>query len=174
MAITIYHNPRCSKSRKTLQLITEAGVTPDIIEYLKTPPDASEIVISATGDDERFRPYDRSRDAEERLLEDYEGGGAFKPRTSPYSFQGLGEEALQLLARAREEIRQRELRQRELEAPGDRVTVDRADDRAPQRSLAAEQGPLVRVPLGRLVSKEENVLASVAHSRFSDWVSTSR
>jgi 3-deoxy-7-phosphoheptulonate synthase len=31
-------------------------------------------------------------------------GGAFKPRTSPYSFQGLGEEGLQILARAREEI----------------------------------------------------------------------
>ena len=37
--ITIYHNPRCSKSRQTLQLLREQGIEPDIIEYLKTPPD---------------------------------------------------------------------------------------------------------------------------------------
>ncbi len=37
--ITIFHNPRCSKSRQTLQLIREQGVEPNIIEYLKTPPD---------------------------------------------------------------------------------------------------------------------------------------
>ena len=41
MSITIYHNPRCSKSRKTLQLLTDAGVSPVIVEYLKTPPDAA-------------------------------------------------------------------------------------------------------------------------------------
>jgi arsenate reductase len=40
MAVTIYHNPRCSKSRQTLQLLREKGVEPDIVEYLKTPPDA--------------------------------------------------------------------------------------------------------------------------------------
>ena len=33
----IYHNPRCSKSRQTLQLLKDAGVEPTIIEYLKTP-----------------------------------------------------------------------------------------------------------------------------------------
>lgn len=44
MAVTIYHNPRCSKSRKTLELITAAGVTPQIVEYLKTPPTPGEIV----------------------------------------------------------------------------------------------------------------------------------
>jgi arsenate reductase len=36
--ITIYHNPRCSTSRKTLGLIRETGAEPEIIEYLKTPP----------------------------------------------------------------------------------------------------------------------------------------
>ena len=35
----IYHNPRCSKSRQTLQLCEEAGVELEVIEYLKTPPD---------------------------------------------------------------------------------------------------------------------------------------
>jgi arsenate reductase len=38
MNITIYHNPRCSKSRKTLELIREAGIEPKIVEYLKEPP----------------------------------------------------------------------------------------------------------------------------------------
>ncbi|MEM7123991.1 MAG: arsenate reductase (glutaredoxin) [Pseudomonadota bacterium] len=41
MAVTIYHNPRCSKSRQTLALLEENGVEPDIVEYLKTPPDAA-------------------------------------------------------------------------------------------------------------------------------------
>ena len=38
--VTIYHNPRCSKSRATLKLLEERGIKPKIIEYLKTPPDA--------------------------------------------------------------------------------------------------------------------------------------
>ena len=33
----IYHNPRCSKSRQTLQLLRDAGIEPTIVEYLKTP-----------------------------------------------------------------------------------------------------------------------------------------
>lgn len=40
MSITIYHNPRCSKSRKTLELLQSHGVTPTIVEYLAAPPDA--------------------------------------------------------------------------------------------------------------------------------------
>jgi arsenate reductase len=41
MKVTIYHNPRCSKSRQTLELLRERGVDPVVIEYLKEPPDAS-------------------------------------------------------------------------------------------------------------------------------------
>ena len=41
MTVTIYHNPRCSKSRQTLALLEERGVTPTVVEYLKTPPDAA-------------------------------------------------------------------------------------------------------------------------------------
>lgn len=37
--ITIYHNPNCSKSRQTLELLRERGVEPIIIHYLETPPD---------------------------------------------------------------------------------------------------------------------------------------
>lgn len=39
--VTIYHNPRCSKSRETLALIKEQGIEPTIIQYLETPPDAA-------------------------------------------------------------------------------------------------------------------------------------
>ena len=41
MTVTIYHNPRCSKSRATLKLLQERGIAPEIVEYLKTPPDAA-------------------------------------------------------------------------------------------------------------------------------------
>ena len=43
MTATIYHNPKCSKSRQTLELLKENGITPTIIEYLKTPPTAEEL-----------------------------------------------------------------------------------------------------------------------------------
>lgn len=41
--ITIYHNPRCSKSRQTLQLLEEKGIEPNIVLYLETPPSATEL-----------------------------------------------------------------------------------------------------------------------------------
>lgn len=37
--VTIYHNPRCTKSRQTLALLNERGFEPAVVEYLKTPPD---------------------------------------------------------------------------------------------------------------------------------------
>jgi arsenate reductase len=39
-AVTIYHNPRCSKSRETLALLKENGVEPEVVLYLDTPPTA--------------------------------------------------------------------------------------------------------------------------------------
>jgi len=41
MPLTLYHNPRCSKSREALQLLRDHQVQPEILEYLKTPPDAA-------------------------------------------------------------------------------------------------------------------------------------
>jgi arsenate reductase len=41
---TIYHNPRCSTSRKTLDLLRDNGIEPTVIEYLKTPPSRAELV----------------------------------------------------------------------------------------------------------------------------------
>ncbi|MGA7864638.1 MAG: arsenate reductase (glutaredoxin) [Stellaceae bacterium] len=43
MSVTIYHNPRCNTSRRTLALLREKGVEPDIIEYLKTPYTAAQL-----------------------------------------------------------------------------------------------------------------------------------
>ena len=43
MPVTIYHNPRCNTSRKTLALLRARGIEPEIVEYLKTPPSAAEL-----------------------------------------------------------------------------------------------------------------------------------
>ena len=42
MSVTIYHNPRCSKSRQTLALLEDRGVAPQVVHYLETPPDAAD------------------------------------------------------------------------------------------------------------------------------------
>lgn len=41
MALTIYHNPKCSTSRKVLGWLQEKGLAPTVIDYLKNPPDAA-------------------------------------------------------------------------------------------------------------------------------------
>ena len=46
-ALTIYHNPKCSKSRETLELLRGRGLEPRIVEYLKTPPTAAELAAIA-------------------------------------------------------------------------------------------------------------------------------
>ncbi|UUX49985.1 arsenate reductase (glutaredoxin) [Nisaea acidiphila] len=43
MSVVIYHNPRCSKSRQTLQLLRDKGIEPEIRDYLKEPPSAAEL-----------------------------------------------------------------------------------------------------------------------------------
>ena len=45
MTVTIYHNPRCSKSRETLKLLEARGLEPMIVEYLKVPPSAAELKV---------------------------------------------------------------------------------------------------------------------------------
>jgi arsenate reductase len=51
MDVTIYHNPDCGTSRNTLALIRNAGIEPEVIEYLKNPPDRDQLtrMISASG-----------------------------------------------------------------------------------------------------------------------------
>lgn len=62
MVTTIYHNPRCSKSRQTLALLEERGISPRIVEYLKTPPSAAELktILKRLG----LRPRDLMRKGE--------------------------------------------------------------------------------------------------------------
>lgn len=62
MSVTIYHNPKCSKSRQTLELLGKHGITPTIIEYLKTPPTAEKLkeVLAQLG----FAPRDLMRKKE--------------------------------------------------------------------------------------------------------------
>jgi arsenate reductase len=43
MQVTLYHNPRCSKSREALALLESRGITPEIVLYLETPPDRGEL-----------------------------------------------------------------------------------------------------------------------------------
>ena len=53
MTITIWHNPRCGKSRQTLELLRKKGVEPAIREYLEAPPGKSEVekLIDLVGGD---------------------------------------------------------------------------------------------------------------------------
>jgi len=51
MSVTIYHNPKCSKSRQTLELLSAKGITPTIIEYIKNPPTVEKLkeILSQLG-----------------------------------------------------------------------------------------------------------------------------
>lgn len=62
MKLTIWHNPRCSKSRQTLELLRSKGVAPEIREYLMEPPSKAEVekLIDLVGGD----PHDLIRDGE--------------------------------------------------------------------------------------------------------------
>ncbi len=67
---TIYHNPRCSKSRQTLALLEERGIEPEIIEYLVTPPSTEELksILSMLG--KGPRDIMRKKEAKEAGLDD--------------------------------------------------------------------------------------------------------
>ena len=66
--VTIFHNPRCSKSRETLQLLRARGLQPDIVEYLDTPPTPER--ISTILDQLGLQPRElmRTNEAEYREL----------------------------------------------------------------------------------------------------------
>ena len=75
MSVTIYHNPRCSKSRQTLALLEEKGITPDIVKYLETPPTAAELgdILTMLGKEPR---------------------DAMRKKEDPYKANGLDDESL--------------------------------------------------------------------------------
>ena len=70
-ALTLYHNPACSKSRETLALIQARGFQPRIVEYLKTPPTASELasIVRKLG----IAPAALVRKSERVFMEKYSG-----------------------------------------------------------------------------------------------------
>lgn len=69
--ITIYHNPRCGKSRNALKMLQEAEVEPTIVEYLLHPPDKSELksLLKKLG----MKPHDLIRTKETVYIEHYKG-----------------------------------------------------------------------------------------------------
>ena len=71
MDLTIYHNPRCRKSRETLQIITDKGIQPTIIEYLKNTPTVAELksVIDKLG----VKPESLVRRGEKLFKENFKG-----------------------------------------------------------------------------------------------------
>lgn len=73
MPYTIYHNPRCSKSRKTLELIEAAGETPRIVRYLDDPPDADTILEIASRIGVPVRKLLRQKETEVREAADLPG-----------------------------------------------------------------------------------------------------
>src|SRR6185437_5744112 len=70
-AFTIYHNPKCTKSRATLALLKESGVEPTVVEYLKTPPTAAELkaIVAKLG----IKPEALVRQGEDLFKSKYAG-----------------------------------------------------------------------------------------------------
>jgi arsenate reductase (glutaredoxin) len=68
---TIFHNPKCTKSRQTLALLQEHGVEPQVVEYLKNPPTAAELkgILAKLG----MKPEQLVRKGEEVFKENYAG-----------------------------------------------------------------------------------------------------
>ena len=67
MTVTIYHNPSCSKSRQTLEILRDKGIEPIIIEYLKVPPTKNKIkeILTLLG----YAPRDLMRKKESVYIE---------------------------------------------------------------------------------------------------------
>lgn len=71
MSMTIYHNPRCMKSRQTLQLLRDNGEEPEIVEYLKTPPSPKDLKTILMKLD--LKPTDILRKQEKIFKEKFKG-----------------------------------------------------------------------------------------------------
>jgi arsenate reductase len=69
MRVKIYHNPRCSKSRQTLQLLQQQAVEPEVVEYLKTPPDKN--TLKKILDHLQMAPRDLMRHKEDEYKENH-------------------------------------------------------------------------------------------------------
>lgn len=72
MTVTIYHNPRCSKSRQTLALLQERNIEPEIVLYLENPPDEKELdrLLSLLGLEPRDLMRRKEPEYREQKLDD--------------------------------------------------------------------------------------------------------
>ena len=72
MSVEIYHNPRCSKSRQTLQLLQDQGVEPEVVEYLKTPLDKTTLkrILKMLGLEPRALMRTKEAEYKEQGLDD--------------------------------------------------------------------------------------------------------
>ena len=72
LSTKIYHNPRCSKSRQTLQLLKEHQIEPQIVEYLKTPPSREELeqILDMLGLEPRELMRTKEKEYKEQGLND--------------------------------------------------------------------------------------------------------
>ncbi|MGE3262067.1 MAG: arsenate reductase (glutaredoxin) [Bacteriovoracia bacterium] len=68
MSFTIYHNPRCSKSREALALLEAEGIKPKVVEYLAEPPSETELLLLISILDAPFASLVRSKDEKYRKL----------------------------------------------------------------------------------------------------------
>ena len=104
--LTIYHNPRCSKSRQTLALLEERGIEPDIVLYLDNPPDAD--TLDALLDRLGLEPRELMRRKE-----------------APYKELGLADESLDRAALIRAMVDNPILIERPIVVKGDRAVLGR-------------------------------------------------
>lgn len=74
MKLTIYHNPRCSKSRTTLEIIRARGIEPRIVHYLEDMPDAAALLHLARLLDTDIRALMRQSESEYREADDLPAG----------------------------------------------------------------------------------------------------
>jgi arsenate reductase len=113
MPVTLYHNPRCSKSREALRLLREHGVEPLIIEYLETPPDAATL---------------------ERLLDalGLEPRGLMRRKEDEYRAAGLDDPQLSHADLVRAMVEHPRLIERPIAVNGDRAAVGRPPEQVLQ------------------------------------------
>lgn len=109
-SVTLYHNPRCSKSRQALALLRERGVEPEIVRYLEDPPDAATLK----------RLLDRLRLGPRQIL-----------RTGEVEYRelGLADPDLSDEALIDAMVRHPRLIQRPIAVSGDRVALGRPPER---------------------------------------------
>ena len=110
MSVTIYHNPRCSKSRAALDLLESRGIAPEIIHYLETPPDAER--LDALLDMLGCEPRD-----------------AMRRKEAPYAALGLDEPTLTRAALIAAMVANPILIERPIVVAGQRAAIGRPPER---------------------------------------------